>query len=107
MVLTGCLHDLMLSVLAIEPKVHGFEPGQDAIFFREIKIHITPSFRVKVKPEAPCCKILRHVNITCKYKQKYFSKPNSHYFCLFLLLATRLLCWYSAGGQISSFLLSI
>jgi hypothetical protein len=51
----------MLSVLAIEPKVHGFEPGQGAIFLRVIKIHITPSFRVKVKPEARCRKILQHV----------------------------------------------
>jgi hypothetical protein len=51
----------VISVIATEPKGHGFEPGQGDGFLRAIKIRSTPSFGWKVKPEVPCRKILRHV----------------------------------------------
>jgi hypothetical protein len=51
----------VVSVLAIGPKVWGFEPGQRDGFLRAIKICSTPSFGWEVKPEVPCHKILWHV----------------------------------------------
>jgi hypothetical protein len=51
---------LVASVLAIRPKGHGFEPGQDDGFLRAIKIR-SSSFGLEVKPEVPCRKTLRHV----------------------------------------------
>jgi hypothetical protein len=51
-------------------------------FLRAIKIRSTPSLGEEVWPDAPCCKILRYVNLTCKYEQKYFARPNFHSFCL-------------------------
>jgi hypothetical protein len=68
----------MVSVLFIEPKVRGFECCQCSIFLRAMKIVITPSG--EVKPEAPCRKILRHVNnLFWKYQQKYISGPNQEF----------------------------
>jgi hypothetical protein len=55
----------MVSVLAIIPKVSGFKPGRVNEFLRVIKIHRTPSFGGKVKPEAICLMTLRHAKITC------------------------------------------
>jgi hypothetical protein len=51
----------MVSVLATGPKGCVFEPGQDDVFFRAIKIRSTPYFGWEIKPEVPCRKILRHV----------------------------------------------
>jgi hypothetical protein len=48
----------VVSVAATGHKGHGFEPGQGDGFLRVIKIHRTPSFGWKVKPEVLCCKIL-------------------------------------------------
>jgi hypothetical protein len=76
----------MVSVLTLGPKIHLLNPGGGDEFLRAIKIRSTPSFGWEVKPEAPCYKILRNAKITCKYKQKYFSRPNSHSFLQFLLL---------------------
>jgi hypothetical protein len=78
----------MVRVLVIGPKVREFKPGQGDGFLRAIQICSTPSFRREVTPEAPCHKILWHVKITCKYKQKHFERPNSHSFRTFFLLAT-------------------
>jgi hypothetical protein len=55
------LGGVMVSVLTIGPKVHGFKPHQDAGFLRVIKIFSTLSFRGEVNPSAPCHKILQHV----------------------------------------------
>jgi hypothetical protein len=49
------------SVLAAGTKGCGFEPGQGDGFLRAIKIYSTRSFGWPVKPEVPCCKILRNV----------------------------------------------
>jgi hypothetical protein len=51
----------MVSVFAIEPKVHGFKPGREAGFLKAINIRIRPSFGGEVKPSFPCRKILWHV----------------------------------------------
>jgi hypothetical protein len=51
----------VVSVLATVPKGRGFELGQGNGFLRVIKIRSTHSLGWEVKPEFPCCKILRHV----------------------------------------------
>jgi hypothetical protein len=48
----------MVSALVIGPEVCGLKPGQCDGFLRAIKILNTLSFSGKVKPEAPCYKIL-------------------------------------------------
>jgi hypothetical protein len=68
------LGGVMVSVHAIRLKVRGFKPGGSDGVLRTIKICSTPFFGREVKPEAPCRKILRHIKITCKYEQKYFSR---------------------------------
>jgi hypothetical protein len=55
------LSGVMVSVLAIGPKVRRFKPNQGNGFLRVIKFHSTPSFGGEVKLEAPCHKILWHV----------------------------------------------
>jgi hypothetical protein len=55
------LGSIIVSVLAIGPKVRGFKPAEATEFLRAIKIRSTPSFGGEVKPKAPCRKILRHV----------------------------------------------
>jgi hypothetical protein len=50
----GCLSGVMVSVLAIGPKVRRFRPSQVDGFLRAIKIHSMPSFRGEVKLSAPC-----------------------------------------------------
>jgi hypothetical protein len=51
------LDDVMVSVLAIGPKVRGLKPGRGDEFLRAIKIRSTPSFGVEVKLSAKCHKI--------------------------------------------------
>jgi hypothetical protein len=51
----------VVSVLATGPKRRRFKPGQGDGFLMEIKICSTPSFGREVNPEAPCHKILWHV----------------------------------------------
>jgi hypothetical protein len=48
-------------VLDTGPKVRGSNPGRGDGFLRAINISNTPYFGEKVKPEAPCLKILLHV----------------------------------------------
>jgi hypothetical protein len=48
---TTCrLSGVMVSVLAIRPKVRGFKPGRGDGLLRTIKIRTTPSFGREVKP---------------------------------------------------------
>jgi hypothetical protein len=75
--LTRPLGGVIVSVLAIEPKVRGYKPSRGVGFLRAIKIRSAPSFRREVKPSAPC-KILRHVKVTKKYKQRYFKGEIHH-----------------------------
>jgi hypothetical protein len=57
----------VVSVLATGAKGHGFKPGRSDGFLTVIKIHSTPSFRLEVKPEVPCHKILRHAKDLLTY----------------------------------------
>jgi hypothetical protein len=50
-----------VSALAIGPTVRRFKHDRGERFLRKIKILSTLSFKGKVKPEAPCRNILRHV----------------------------------------------
>jgi hypothetical protein len=56
----------VVSVLATGPKSRGFKPGRGDGFLRAMKVRST-SFVLKVKPEGPCCKILRHVKDPLRY----------------------------------------
>jgi hypothetical protein len=51
----------MVNVLAITLMVRGFKIGRGDGFLREIKIRSKTYFGGKVKPEAPCRKISRHM----------------------------------------------
>jgi hypothetical protein len=61
LVVFGCL---VVSVLAIEPKVRGRDDG----FLRVIKNYIMTSFGREVKPSVPCHKSLRHAKVPYKYE---------------------------------------
>jgi hypothetical protein len=76
--------------LPLDPRFTGSNPAE-AMDFKGDKNLQQPSFRGEVKLEVPHYKILWHVKITCKYKQKYFASLNSHSFHPFLVLATRCL----------------
>jgi hypothetical protein len=54
---------VVVSVRATEPKGRGLNPGRDNGILSAIKIRSTPSFRWEVKPEVPCCNVLRYVKI--------------------------------------------
>jgi hypothetical protein len=60
------LSGVMVSVLAIGPKVRGPIRGRGDGFLRAINIRSTPSFGREVKPEAPRRNILLNVKITWK-----------------------------------------
>jgi hypothetical protein len=49
---------LMVTVLAIGPKVRGFKPDRGDGFLRAMKIRSTPYFGGEVKPASPCRKTL-------------------------------------------------
>jgi hypothetical protein len=54
----------MVSALGTGLKVRGFKPGRGDRFLSAIQIHSTPSFGEKLKPSAPCRKIVRYVKIS-------------------------------------------
>jgi hypothetical protein len=81
----SCLSGVIVSVFAIRLKVRGFKHGQGNGFLRIIKIHSMPSFRGKVKLEAPCHKTLRHVKNSTNMKETFcyrllISYANAHLF---------------------------
>jgi hypothetical protein len=55
------LYGVVVSVLAIGPKVCGFRLGRGRWIFKGEKIRSTPPFGGEVKPPASYRKILRHV----------------------------------------------
>jgi hypothetical protein len=67
---------VMVSMLAIGPKVRGFKPGRDDGFLT-ITIRSTPFFGGQVKALAPCLKILRHVKGHFEAWTNIFRRPNS------------------------------
>jgi hypothetical protein len=72
------LGGVMVSVLAVGPKVRDFKPGRGDGFLWAIEIIRTPFFGEEVKRSAPC-KILQHVNIIRKYEQRYFEGQIHHF----------------------------
>jgi hypothetical protein len=62
------LSGIVVTVLATGLKGHEFKLGRGSRFLRAIKICSTPSFRWEVKPEVPCCKILRHAKDPLTYQ---------------------------------------
>jgi hypothetical protein len=54
---------MIVSVLAIGPKVCGFKPGQGRNIFKGDKIRSTSSFGGALKPSVPCNNS-RHVKFT-------------------------------------------
>jgi hypothetical protein len=63
----SCLGGVVVGVLATGRMGHRFKPGQGGGFLRAIKICYTHFFGWKVKPDAPCHKILQHVNDPLRY----------------------------------------
>jgi hypothetical protein len=52
---------VMVSILAVEFKYHGFKLGRGDGFLRAINIRSKPSFGGEVKPSTACWEILRNV----------------------------------------------
>jgi hypothetical protein len=55
------LGGVMISDLAIGPKVRWFKPGQGDGFLRTVEVRDTPFFGEEVKRSVPCRKIFRHI----------------------------------------------
>jgi hypothetical protein len=68
------LAGVIVSVLAIGPKVRRFKPSRGDGFLRAIKIRSTSSFTGEVNPEAPCRKILRLVKNRLKVWTENFAR---------------------------------
>jgi hypothetical protein len=64
----AALGGLVVIVLAIGPKVHGFKPGRGRHIFKGDKIRRTTVFGGQVQPSVPC-KIMRHVKNPHKYER--------------------------------------
>jgi hypothetical protein len=60
---------VMVSMLAVGPKVRGLKPDGGDGFLRAIKIHSTTSFRGEVKLSALCYKILLHSKELYEYER--------------------------------------
>jgi hypothetical protein len=71
------LGGVMVSVLAIGPKVCGFNPGRGRWIFKGDKIRNAPSFRGKVKPLVPYRKMYGFLKIPLMDEQRYFARLNS------------------------------
>jgi hypothetical protein len=80
------LGGVMVSVLAILPKVFGFNPSWRQQILRAIKTCSTPYFGGVVKPLAPCHKILWHVKQPSKMNKDTSSGQIHHFLTQFLLL---------------------
>jgi hypothetical protein len=65
------LGGLVVSLLAIGPKVRGFRPGRGWWIFKGDKIRSTTFFRAEVKLFLPCM-ILRHVKKPYRCEKRYF-----------------------------------
>jgi hypothetical protein len=61
------LGGVMVTVLAIGPRVRASVPAESDGFLRAIKIRCTTSFGGEVKSPAPCRKILRNIKDTLRY----------------------------------------
>jgi hypothetical protein len=100
------LSGVMVSVLAIVPKIRGFKPHRSDGLLRAIKFHNKDSFGGKVKPSVQCHKILQHVKNHFEVWTKIFRRPNSLSSPNYSWFPTRWLFVVlpdSSGGQIGSF----
>jgi hypothetical protein len=71
--------------LPLDPRLAGWNPAEDDGFLRAIKIYITTSFEMEVKPTALCRKILWHVKEPCGVGRRYFvGKIGGHFSPIFL-----------------------
>jgi hypothetical protein len=69
--LSVVLGGLVVTVFAIGPNVRWFKPGQGPWILMVIKIPITTSFGVEVKPLAPRSNFLRHVKDPSGVRKRY------------------------------------
>jgi hypothetical protein len=70
----------VVSVLATEPKVCGFKPGQAQRIFKGNIHHSITSFGEEVKPAVLCHEILQHVKEPYRYEKRYFvGKIHRHF----------------------------
>jgi hypothetical protein len=60
----------MLSCLLLDPRFADLNPAVSDGFLRSIQTHNTASFEGKVKPSAPCHKILRHAENPLRYDRE-------------------------------------
>jgi hypothetical protein len=74
------LGGLIVSMLAIAPKVRGFKPDRGDGFLRETKIRSTTSFGEEVKASAPCRKILRRAKKSLRSMNKNISNAKFYSF---------------------------
>jgi hypothetical protein len=79
-VLSSLLGGVMVSVVATGTKGHQFTPGRGSGFLRAIKVRSTSFFGCKVKPEAPCRRILRHVKDPLMHLRYWYRMQNSYSF---------------------------
>jgi hypothetical protein len=96
------LKGLVVTVLAIGPKVRGFKPSREQRIFKGDKIRRMTSFGGEIKPSAPCRKILQHVTDPCGVWQIYLASIINENFSprfyllhykAFLLVFSRELWW--------------
>jgi hypothetical protein len=78
------LGGVMVSTLAVRPKVCGYKPSQGNGFLSVIKNCSTPSFRGEVKPSYTCCKILRHVKKLWVWKRDFVDKIHNFLHQMFI-----------------------
>jgi hypothetical protein len=85
------LHGVVVSVLVTGPKGCRFKRSQGDGFLKVSEVCSTPSFRWEVKPEVPCCEILRHVKDLLKPTGT--DRLNSHFLHPFSYSLQSCLCW--------------
>jgi hypothetical protein len=59
----------MVIMIAIGPKVRGFERGRGRWILRPIQIRSTTFFGGEIKPTIPCRKILQHIKYLDSMKE--------------------------------------
>jgi hypothetical protein len=77
-VVNSHLGGVIVSVLAIGPKVREFKPGRGDGSLRVIKICSMPSFRGEVKLGTPCHEFLQHVKDCLESMNKNTSQGQIH-----------------------------
>jgi hypothetical protein len=85
--------------MPLGPRFMGSNPANDDGFLQAIKIHSMTSFCWKVRPSAPCQKILQHLKEPCGVGKQYFvSKIMVIFSPCFPCFTIRCLCWLLSEG---------